>query len=124
VTRFRGAIAVAPEPERVAEHFWGLWGGEATSSSERAGLRIGTATLEIYTARGLEEAFGIAIAVTAPKLVGARLEAGDQDALMKWMKPKGLVTLEGGRGSLLPPTQACNCLLTFVTPGEAFGDDS
>jgi len=124
VTRFRGAIAVAPEPERVAQHFRGLWGGDATSRSGRTRLRIGAATLEIYTARGLEEAFGIAVAVTAPKLIGARLEASNQDALMKWMTPKGLIALEGGRGSLLPPTQACNCLLTFVTPGGAFDDDN
>jgi hypothetical protein len=124
VTRFRGAIAVAPEPEKVAERFRGIWGGEVTGNSGRAKLRIGTATLEIYTSRCLQETSGITVAVSAPKLVGARLEVSDQDVLMRWMKPKGLITLEGARGALLPPSQACGCLLTFETPGEALGDYS
>lgn len=116
VSRFRAAIAVAPRPAEVAQHFRLLWDGTLSVGNGHAQLSIGAATLEIYTPEALQSAFGIAWSSETPQLVGAALEAADHDALIRWVRPKGLVQPNGGRPPHLPSSQACGCLLVFVPP--------
>jgi hypothetical protein len=118
VKQVRALLAVAPNPNEIAEYFKALWSGEITGTPDRASLRIGFGELRICTPEVLQETFHHTASSLMPHLAGIVLECADPDALEHWMKPRGLLQSGDAGSTYLPAAAALGCILVFVPPDE------